>query len=210
MGMHESQSRLLENQIGRSAAFCDWLFATMTELYGDIGVGSAADLHRTVNTVETGFIRTEADEVHYNLHVMLRFDLERALVGGSLQIADLEEAWNVRFREDFGLSVPDARRGVLQDVHWAEGLFGYFPSYTLGNVYASELHAALRRALPDLDTELSRGDPSAAIRWLNAAVHTHARLVPAAEIVEAACGRPPDPATLIGYLDAKYGELYGL
>ncbi len=105
-------------------------------------------LWRAVNAVETGFIRTEADEVHYNLHVMLRFDLERALVAGDLAVADLEAAWNDRFAADFGRTVPDARNGVLQDVHWSVGLFGYFPTYTLGNIYAAELHAALRRDLP--------------------------------------------------------------
>ncbi|MEM6466397.1 MAG: carboxypeptidase M32, partial [Pseudomonadota bacterium] len=135
MGVHESQSRLFENQIGRSRAFCVWLFATMSAELGHVGIESAEHLYRIVNHVTPGFIRTEADEVHYNLHIMLRFDLERQLLSGALDVADLEEAWNTRFAQDFGRTVPDPCNGVLQDVHWPSGHFGYFPTYTLGNLY---------------------------------------------------------------------------
>ena len=155
MGVHESQSRLYENQVGRSRAFVEWLYPLLVETYGQLSVSGPDELYRAVNAVETGYIRTEADEVHYNLHVIMRFDLERALIAGDLATADLEAAWNARFAADFGREVPDARRGVLQDVHWAVGLFGYFPTYTLGNVYAGELHVALRRDLPGLDEELA-------------------------------------------------------
>ena len=159
MGVHESQSRLFENQLGRSRAFCAWLWPALRDAFGEVGLAGPEALYRAVNAVETGFIRTEADEVHYNLHVMMRFDLERALIAGDLAVADLEAAWNARFAADFGRAVPDARRGVLQDVHWAVGLFGYFPTYTLGNVYAGELHAALRRDLPELDERAGGGRP---------------------------------------------------
>ncbi|MGD9863345.1 MAG: carboxypeptidase M32, partial [Pseudodonghicola sp.] len=148
MGVHESQSRIYENQLGRSRAFTGWLFARMTETYGDIGVGDAEAFYAAVNRVHPGYIRTEADEVQYNLHIMLRFDLERALMEGDLQVADLEAAWNDRFEADFGYAVDKPSNGVLQDVHWSVGLFGYFPTYALGNVYAGCLHAALRRAVP--------------------------------------------------------------
>ena len=131
MGVHESQSRLMENQIGRSRAFAEWLYPAMRDAFGDIGLAGPEELYRAANVVETGFIRTEADEVHYNLHVMLRFDLERALIAGDLAAADLEAAWNDRFAADFGLTPPDAAQGVLQDVHWSAGAFGYFPTYTL-------------------------------------------------------------------------------
>ncbi|HET9068369.1 MAG TPA: carboxypeptidase M32 [Amaricoccus sp.] len=210
MGVHESQSRLFENQFGRSRAFCAWLWPVLVETLGDGGLAGPEALYRAVNAVEPGFIRTEADEVHYNLHVMLRFDLERALVAGNLAAGDLEAAWNARFLADFGRRVPDARQGVLQDVHWAVGLFGYFPTYTLGNVYAGELHAALRRALPDLDAHLAAGDLAPAVGWLRTHVHRRGRLLPPRRLIAAASGHEPDAGALLAYLEAKYGDLYAL
>ncbi len=136
MGVHESQSRIYENQLGRSRAFTGWLYGQMRDAFGDFGIADAEAFYATVNRVQHGFIRTEADEVQYNLHVLLRFDLERALIAGDLAVADLEEAWNDRFAADFGYAVDKPSNGVLQDVHWSVGLFGYFPTYTLGNVYA--------------------------------------------------------------------------
>ena len=144
MGVHESQSRIFENQLGRSEAFCGWLHGAMVETFGAFEPSDPAGFYAAVNRVRSGYIRTEADEVHYNLHIMLRFDLERALIRGDLQVADLEAAWNDRFEADFGLAVDRPSQGLLQDVHWSAGLFGYFPTYALGNVYAGCLHAALR------------------------------------------------------------------
>ncbi len=210
MGVHESQSRLFENQLARSRAFCDWLYPAMRAAFGDLGVDGPEDLYRAINAVETGFIRTDADEVHYNLHVMLRFDLERALIGGDLGAGDLEAAWNDRFFADFGRAVPDPRRGVLQDVHWSVGLFGYFPTYTLGNVYAAELHAALRRDLPDLDARLAAGDLAPVRAWLGPRIHRQGRLLAPRALIAAATGRDPDAATLVGQLETKYGALYDL
>ncbi len=210
MGVHESQSRLFENQLGRSRAFCDWLYPAMREAFGEIGVDGPEALCRAVNAVEPGFIRTDADEVHYNLHIMLRFDLERALIEGELAVSELEAAWNDRFAADFGRAVPDARRGVLQDVHWSVGLFGYFPTYTLGNIYAAELHAALRRDLPDLDDRLAAGELGAVRAWLGPRIHRRGRMLAPRALITDACGRAPDAATLVGQLEAKYGELYRL
>jgi carboxypeptidase Taq len=144
MGVHESQSRSYENQLGRSRAFTGWLFGRMREVFGEFGIADAEGFYQAVNRVHPGYIRTEADEVHYNLHVMMRFDLERALIKGDLQVEDLEAAWNDRFRADFGVAVDRPSNGMLQDVHWSCGLFGYFPTYTLGNVYAGCLVKALR------------------------------------------------------------------
>jgi len=172
MGVHESQSRIYENQLGRSRAFCSWLYGQMRDRFGDFGVGEEG-FWALVNRVSDGFIRTEADEVQYNLHVMLRFDLERALIVGDLSVGDLEAAWNDRFAADFGFAVDKPSNGVLQDVHWSEGLFGYFPTYSLGNVYAGCLHQALRRDVPELDTPLAKGNTAPATDWLRDKVQRH-------------------------------------
>jgi carboxypeptidase Taq len=210
MGVHESQSRLYENQLGRSRAFAGWLFGRMTALFGDIGVGDSDAFFGAVNRLHPGFIRTEADEVHYNLHIMLRFDLERALIAGDLAVNDLEAAWNDRFAADFGLVVERARDGFLQDVHWSVGLFGYFPTYALGNVHAGCLMAALRADLPELDTALATGDPSPATGWLRARVQRHGGLYPPRETIERAIGGPVTAEPLLDGLEAKFGTLYGL
>ncbi len=210
MGVHESQSRLFENQFGRSRAFCEWLVLALGAQFGSTGVDMPESLYAAVNAVETGFIRTDADEVHYNLHVMMRFDLERALIAGDLEVADLEAAWNDRFFADFGLEVPEARLGVLQDVHWAAGLFGYFPTYTLGNIYSAELHAAIRLDLPELDRLLARGELGPVVDWLRTRIHRKGRLLPAKDLIAEACGHPPTEGPLLEYLERKYGALYTL
>jgi carboxypeptidase Taq len=210
MGVHESQSRIYENQLGRSRAFCGWLFGQMRERFGPFTVADADAFYGAVNRVQSGFIRTEADEVHYNLHIMMRFDLERALIRGDLAVADLEAAWNDRFLADFGVAVDRPAHGMLQDVHWSVGLFGYFPTYTLGNVYAGCLHQALRGAVPDLDTRLGRGDMAAATGWLREHLQRHGGLYPPRETVARACGFEPSEGPLLDYLEAKFGGLYGL
>jgi carboxypeptidase Taq len=210
MGVHESQSRIFENQLGRSRAFTGWLFGRMVEAYGDIGVPDAAAFYAAANRVHPGFIRTEADEVQYNLHIMLRFDLERALMANDLQVGDLEAAWNDRFLADFGTAVDKPSNGVLQDVHWSVGLFGYFPTYALGNVYAGCLHAALRQALPDLDAQLAAGETSGATGWLKANLQRHGARYAPREVITRATGAAPTEAPLMDYLETKFGALYGL
>lgn len=208
MGVHESQSRLMENQIGRGRAFAEWLFPAMRDAFGDFGLAGPKDLHRAANRVETGFIRTEADEVHYNLHVMLRFDLERAMIAGDLAVANLEAAWNDRFAADFGSRPPNAALGVLQDVHWSVGLFGYFPTYTLGNVYAAELDVALRADLSDIDARLAAGDLAPVLGWLRQHIYRRGRAVPPATLIAEATGRTPDPSTLLTALETKFSAIY--
>jgi len=210
MGVHESQSRIYENQLGRSPAFTGWLYGQMRDAFGDIGVDSAEDFTRAVNAVHSGYIRTEADEVHYNLHIMLRFDLERALFSGDLALADLEAAWNDRFKADFGVAVDKPSNGMLQDVHWSVGLFGYFPTYSLGNVYAGCLHEALRRELPDLNAQLAEGNLAPATTWLRDNLQTFGSLREPRATIEHATGQPISEAPLLDYLDAKFGALYGL
>ena len=210
MGVHESQSRIYENQLGRSRAFTGWLYGKMRDAFGDFGIAHEDAFYAAVNRVSNGYIRTEADEVQYNLHVLLRFDLERALMADDLQVADLEAAWNDRFAADFGYAVDRASNGVLQDVHWSVGLFGYFPTYSLGNVYAGCLHEALQDAVPDLDAQLSRGDTSAATGWLRDMLQVHGGLYEPREMIERASGRKPGPEPLVGYLKDKFGGIYGV
>lgn len=210
MGVHESQSRSYENQMGRSRAFTGWLFGKMTETFGDLNVKDANAFHAAVNRVQSGYIRTEADEVHYNLHILLRFDLERALITGDLQVADLEAAWNDRFAADFGVAVDQPSNGMLQDVHWSVGLFGYFPTYTLGNVYAGCLFQTLRNDLPNVDAQMAEGDLSGATGWMAQNLQTHGGLYEPREVVERAARAPVSEAPLLDYLDAKFGAIYGV
>ncbi|MFN3641782.1 MAG: carboxypeptidase M32 [Gemmobacter sp.] len=210
MGVHESQSRIYENQIGRSRAFTGWMFGRMVQEFGQAGADSPEAFYRAVNAVRPGHIRTEADEVHYNLHIMMRFDLERALIAGDLVPADLEAAWNDRFAADFGVAVDRPSNGMLQDVHWSVGLFGYFPTYTLGNVYAGCLHLALRAAVADLDAQLEAGNVAPATDWLRDAVQRHGGLMEPAAVIAAACGFAPTEGPLLDYLESKFGELYGI
>ena len=210
MGVHESQSRIYENQLGRSPAFTGWMFGQMRERFGDFGIATPQAFCATVNRVQPGYIRTEADEVHYNLHVMLRFDLERALIRGDLDVTDLEAAWNARFLADFGVAVDRPSHGMLQDVHWSVGLIGYFPTYTLGNVYAGCLHQALRAALPDLDADLAQGDTASATGWLRENVQRFGGLYQPREVIAKACGFDPTEGPLLDYLEAKFAAIYQL
>ncbi|MBB3994481.1 carboxypeptidase Taq [Sulfitobacter undariae] len=210
MGVHESQSRIYENQIGRSRAFTGWLFGQMKDAFGDFGIQDEEAFYGTVNRVNAGYIRTEADELQYNLHVLMRFDLERALMTGDLQVSDLEAAWNDRFEADFGYAVDKPSNGVLQDVHWSVGLFGYFPTYSLGNVYAGCLNEAMRAALPNLDAELAKGDTSSATTWLRDNVQTHGGLYEPRDVITRAAGQTPTEAPLLAYLKEKFSGIYKL
>lgn len=210
MGVHESQSRIYENQLGRSLPFVTWLYGQMQTAFGGLSTDSPAALYAAINRVAKGYIRTEADEVQYNLHIMLRFDLEQALISGDLAVADLEAAWNDRFMADFGFAVDRPSHGVLQDVHWSAGLFGYFPTYALGNVYAGCLMQALRADVPNLDAALAQGNPRPATDWLRERLQRHGSLKPPCQTIEDAIGGPVSPEPLLRYLEEKFGALYGL
>ena len=210
MGVHESQSRIYENQIGRSRAFTGWLYGQMRDAFGDFGIPDEDAFYGTVNRVQNGFIRTEADEVQYNLHVLLRFDLERALIARDIEVDDLEAAWNERFEADFGFAVDKPSNGVLQDVHWSVGLFGYFPTYSLGNVYAGCLNEAMRTSLPDLDTQLAKGNTSSATAWLGENLQRHGGLYEPRDVITRASGQAPSEAPLLSYLEEKFSGIYEL
>lgn len=210
MGVHESQSRIYENQLGRGRAFTGHLYARMQDTFGDFGCKNADAFYGTVNRLNPGYIRTEADEVQYNLHILMRFDLERDLIAGKLEAADLEDAWNSRFEADFGVKVDKPSNGCLQDVHWSVGLFGYFPTYTLGNVYAGCLHQSLRSAVPDLNTLLAQGDTSQATGWLRENLQQFGGLREPRDTIKHAYGFEPSESPLLDYLEAKFSEIYRL
>ena len=210
MGVHESQSRIYENQLGRSRAFTGWLFGRMQAEGLGLNVADADAFYAAVNRVRPGYIRTEADEVHYNLHIMMRFDLERALISGDLRTEDLETAWNDRFVQDFGVAVDKPSHGMLQDVHWSIGLFGYFPTYSLGNVYAGCLNQTLRAEVPGIDAALAQGSAAPATAWLKERLQQHGGLREPVDTIAHACGFAPSEAPLLDYLEAKFGAIYGV
>lgn len=211
LGIHESQSRLWENLVGRSPAFWEWCFPLAQAAFPQsLADATAGSVQQSLMVVQPSLIRVEADEVTYNLHVMMRFDLERAVVHGDLAVADLPDAWNERFARDFGFRPPTDAEGVLQDIHWSAGLIGYFPTYTLGNIFAAQLMAAATRDLPDLDGDLAAGRFAGLLAWLRQHVHAHGRQLESAALVEQATGEPVSARWLVESLWRRYGPAYGL
>lgn len=211
LGIHESQSRMWENLVGRSRAFWQHFYPTAQERFpaalGDVDLDA---FHFAVNDVRPSWIRVEADEVTYNLHIMLRFDLERALLRGDLQPAEMPGAWNETFQEYFGMTPPDDALGCMQDVHWSGGLVGYFPTYALGNLYAAQFFDKARSDLGDLDAMFARGEFQHLKEWLNANIHQRGLRHRATQLVEVVTGKPLSAEPLLAHLRGKFGPLYGL
>jgi carboxypeptidase Taq len=203
LGVHESQSRLWENVVGRGRPFCSWLLPRLQELLPGFGGMDVRELYRGLNTVQRTLVRTESDETTYNLHVALRFDLELALIENRIEADDLPEAWNERVHDLLGLEVPSDADGVLQDVHWAQGSFGYFPTYTLGNLMAAQFWQQVRTDLPDVDERLERGDFVPLCEWLRDRVHVHGRKFTQRELLRRATGQELGVEPFLGYLRDK-------
>ncbi len=210
MGIHESQSRLFENQIGKSRSFVGFLYRKLTAAFADLSPHDPDALWASLCRVGASFIRTDADEVTYNLHIILRFELELALLEGTIEIGDVETAWNERMQAYLGITPERPSQGVLQDIHWAAGYFGYFPTYTLGNVFAAELWRAIEKDLGPQDKALAEGDVSAVRAWLRDKVHKPGRMRPAPKLIEEVLGHPPHARALLDYLGTKYAALYEL
>jgi carboxypeptidase Taq len=211
LGMHESQSRLWENMVGRGRPFCQVLAPRVAEHFGGGLSGIDPDtLYRAVNRVKPSYIRVESDELTYALHIVLRFELEQELIEGRLAIADLPEAWNARFQEFFGITVTDDANGVLQDVHWSAGLIGYFPTYALGNLIAGQLWERVHADLPDLDQRIAAGELYPLREWLVEKVHRHGSKFTTTELLERAVGSPIAVGPFVSYLKHKLGGVYGL
>jgi carboxypeptidase Taq len=208
LAIHESQSRLWENHVGRSRAFWEWALPEARRVFGaGLSALSVDDVYAAVNAVRPRLIRVESDEATYHFHIMLRFDLERSMIRGELDVAELPRAWNERVEADLGLRVPDDRRGCLQDVHWAMGALGYFPTYTLGSLYAAQLWEAASRDIPDLAVRIARGEFGALRDWLRTGVHVHGRRYPAAELCQRLTGRGLSHEPLVRHLAGKLGPL---
>ena len=209
LGIHESQSRLWENLVGKGRPFWVYFYPLLQkEFPAQLRNVPLDTFYRAMNTVEPSFIRVEADEVTYNLHIVLRFEIERALIEGDIAVEDLPRIWNSKMKELLLLDVPDDSLGVLQDVHWSFGGIGYFPTYSLGNLYSAQFFAAARRALPALDAEMARGDFGSLLRWLRENIHSHGKFYSAQELVKKATGEALNSKYFADYITRKYGELY--
>ncbi|XAM00205.1 carboxypeptidase M32 [Phycisphaeraceae bacterium D3-23] len=211
LSIHESQSRMWENQVGRSRAFWVWCYPKLAEYFGDAIQGiSEDDIYGGANIVTPGLIRVEADEATYNMHIMIRFEIERALLKGDLAVADLPEAWNAKYEEYLGVAVPDDARGCMQDIHWAMGAMGYFPTYTMGNLYSAQLYEQAKEELGDLDAMFAKGEFTPLRTWLNENIHAHGKRYKSAALCEKVTGKPLSADPLMRHLEGKLRPLYGL
>jgi carboxypeptidase Taq len=211
LGVHESQSRLWENLVGRSKPFWTWAYPRLQETFPkQFKKVSLETFYSAINKVSPSFIRVEADEVTYNLHVMVRFELELALLENTLKIKDLPEAWNAKYQEYLGITPPNDAQGCLQDVHWSFGLIGYFPTYTLGNIMSVQLFEAAKKAHPSLENDMTEGKFDKLFNWLRENVHEHGSRYLPQDLLKRATGSTLDSAPYIAYLNNKFRSLYSV
>lgn len=211
LGVHESQSRMWENFVGRSKAFWTWAYPKLQETFpAQFGGVSMADFYRAINTVQPSYIRVEADEATYNLHIMLRFELEMEMITGSVKVADLPREWNDRFEAFLGVRPPNDRLGVLQDVHWSNGLFGYFPTYALGNLLEAQYYRKAVQDQPGIPDDIANGKFDTLLDWLRENILKHGRKFTAEELTQRVTGESIDPRYYTEYLQAKFSDIYAL
>jgi len=209
-GIHESQSRMYENQLGRSLSFWRHFHPELSNAFPQFKAVDTEALYRAINTVTPSFIRVEADEVTYNLHIMLRYELETELMTDKLAVKDLPERWNTAMENYLGVRPASNRDGVLQDVHWSVGYFGYFPTYMLGNLYCAQLFATLRKALPNLDEQITSGQFAPLLEWLRSNVHQQGAAVEPVELIQQVTGEAPNSQYFVDYVRTKYADIYQL
>lgn len=211
MAVHESQSRMWENLVGRSRSFWRFFYPRLQEFFpSQLGNVDMETFYKAINKVQPSFIRVEADEATYNLHVMLRLELEIALMEGKMQVKDLPEAWNQRMRDYLGITPPNDRLGVLQDVHWSGGSIGYFPTYALGNLVSAQIWQVVKKDLPDLEEQIAQGKFSELLNWLRIHIHRHGAKFEPQTLVQRVTGSKIDPQPYVEYLRAKYSDIYQL
>ncbi|MBU1320466.1 MAG: carboxypeptidase M32 [candidate division Zixibacteria bacterium] len=210
LGIHESQSRMWENLVGRSKPFWEYFYPKARKTFPSLSGVAFEDFYFAVNNVQPSFIRVEADEVTYNLHILLRFEIERDLFAGKIKAEDLPSAWNEKFVEYFGLTPENDAIGCMQDIHWSAGLFGYFATYALGNLYASQFFAKAKEDMPDIEQKFAAGDFSGLKNWLRKNIHSHGQRYRAGELVQKVTGKPLNHEPMMTYLKSKFGKLYGI
>ena len=209
--LQESQSRLWENLVGRSKAFWEGYYPKLQEFYpSQFGNVSVDDFYKGINIVKPSLIRVEADEATYNLHIMLRLEIETGLLDGSIKVKDLPEIWNSKFNDYLGITPPNDAEGVLQDIHWSMGLMGYFPSYALGNLISATLWEKMEEDYPDMDDQIRNGEFSNLLGWMNDKIYVHGRKFHPQEIVQKITGEKINGDAYIRYLTKKFGEIYNL
>ena len=209
LGIHESQSRLWENHVGRSLGFWRWALSDLRRCFLDHKVHDAEQMWPALHVVHPSLIRVEADEGTYNLHVILRFEIERRLFAGEIEVAELPEEWNRLSEELLGIRPPDDALGVLQDIHWSQGMFGYFPTYTLGTMAAAQLFETADREVGPLEDQFAEGEFSILLTWLREKIHRHGSVFTSAELIEKATGNPLGVESLIDYLSTNVERVYG-
>ena len=210
-GIHESQSRFLENMVARSKEFWNYFYADLQKHFpAHLNGVSLEDFYRAINHVDSTLIRVEADELTYNLHIMIRYEIEKALFGGEIEVADLPKVWNEKIEEYLGITPPNDTLGVLQDIHWSFGGFGYFPSYSLGNLYAAQMLYTILKEMPDFYDNIESGNFQAIREWLRENVHQYGKLYTPNELIVKITGEELDAKYLVKYLEEKYAEVYKL
>jgi len=211
LAIHESLSRLWENHIGRSKVFWSHWLPKLKERFPDNLKGIDLDtFYRGINTIAPNLIRTEADELHYHLHVIIRYEIERACINGDLEVRDIAETWNRKYKEYMNVDVPSAADGVLQDVHWSHASFGYFPTYTLGSFYAAQFFSAAQSQLPDLESGVRAGDTGQLLKWLRENIHVHGRMYDPKDLCIRISGKPLDVRDYLNYARSKFSRIYAL
>ncbi len=210
LGIHESQSRMWENVVGRSRAFWSFFYPRLQATMPHFKRVPLDAFYGAINRVAPSLVRIEADELTYNMHIFTRFELELELIEGTLKVNDLPEAWNAKYQSYLGITPPTNALGCLQDIHWAMGLIGYFPTYTLGNVMSVQLYEAAKADMPNLETQFARGEFSGLLNWLNKHVHQPGRRYMPQELLKRATGHTLDAKPYIAYLKRKFGEIYGV
>ncbi len=209
LSIHESQSRLWENNVGRSFAFCKYLLPIMQNYFPiQLRNISTTQLYAAINKVQPSFIRTEADELTYHFHVMIRYELEKKLIENSISVTDIPSYWNEQYKKYLGLNVPDDRTGCLQDVHWSHGSFGYFPTYSLGSLYAAQFYYAAKKEINNLETAIANGNFAILLQWLREKIHCHGRRHTSEQLCQAITGEGLNSNYFMQYANEKYSDIY--
>ena len=210
MALDESQSRLWENLVGRSRPFWMYFYPRLQETFPQLSTVPLERFYKGINKVTPNFIRVEADEATYNLHIMLRFEIEIAMLEGKVEVRDLPALWNAKMQETLGITPPNDAQGMLQDIHWSQGSIGYFATYALGNLISAQLWEKVNQDIPDLEQQIEVGKFEALLGWLREKIHCHGAKFEPQELVQRVTGSRIDPAAYLRYLTKKFGEIYDL